>query len=152
MQRGRDGQGPAPRTEVSVEAGRLHGMQRGAVTSWRGVPYAAPPVGPRRFRPPEPVALWTGVRPAVRPGGASLQRRRVRGSVGSLGATLGEDCLYLNVHAPATAPTDGRPRPVLVWIHGGSFTSGSGALYDGSELAEQGDVVVVSINYRLGVF
>jgi len=137
---------------VTTAAGLLAGAQRGGWTSWRGVPYAAPPVGPLRFCSPQPVTPWTGVRPALRSGGAATQRIGVSGSAHRLGETLGEDCLYLNVYAPRAARTDGRPRPVLVWVHGGAYTSGSGALYSGGGLAEEGDVVVVTINYRLGVF
>jgi para-nitrobenzyl esterase len=137
---------------VTVAGGRLRGVERGAVTSWLGVPYAAPPVGPRRFRAPAPVEPWAGVRPALEPAGASLQARSAGGRARALGSAVGEDCLYLNVHVPTAARTDGRPRPVLVWLHGGAFTGGSGALYPGGPLAEQGDLVVVTVNYRLGVF
>ncbi|GAA1842817.1 carboxylesterase/lipase family protein [Microlunatus capsulatus] len=138
-------------TVVTVAAGRLQGVERDGVTSWLGVPYAAPPLGPRRFRAPAPVERWDGVRPAVRPAGAALQAPGLGGGKG-LGPSVGEDCLYVNVHAPAGAPHDGRPRPVLVWLHGGAFTGGSGALYRGAPLAAQGDLVVVTVNYRLGVF
>jgi para-nitrobenzyl esterase len=137
---------------VTVAGGRLRGTSQGGVSSWLGVPYAAPPVGPRRFRAPAPVEPWDGVRPATRPAGASQQGRSINGSARALGSGIGEDCLYLNVHAPVAAATDGRPRPVLVWLHGGAFTGGSGALYRGAPLAEQGDLVVVTVNYRLGVF
>jgi len=137
---------------VGTAAGRLAGRRRGAVTSWRGVPYAAPPVGPLRFRAPRPVERWGGTRPATRAAAAATQGRGLGQSARALGAGVGEDCLYLNVHAPGAALVDGRPRPVLVWLHGGAFTSGSGALYDGSRLAEEGDIVVVTVNYRLGVF
>ncbi len=136
---------------VQVASGRLGGIARDGVTSWLGVPYAAPPVGPRRFRVPAPVERWDGVRPATRAAGASLQGGAWGRSARALGLAPSEDCLYLNVHAPAGAATDGRPRPVLVWVHGGSFTGGSGALYDGAPLARQGDLVVVTVNYRLGV-
>ncbi len=140
-------QGPV----VTVAGGRLRGVDRGTVTSWLGVPYAAPPVGLRRFRAPEPVPSWPGDRPATRPGSAASQSGSATTSLRTLGG-VGEDCLYLNVSAPSAARSDGRPRPVLVWIHGGAFTGGSGALYNGESLAEQGDVVVVTVNYRLGVF
>lgn len=137
---------------VSTAAGQLSGVQRGTVSCWRGVPYAAPPVGAIRFRSPRPVPSWSGVRPALRSAGAATQALRIGGSVRRLGETVGEDCLYLNVYAPSAARTDGRLRPVLVWVHGGAYTSGSGALYDGTPLAEEGDIVVVTVNYRLGVF
>jgi para-nitrobenzyl esterase len=137
---------------VTVAGGQLQGVERDGTTSWLGVPYAAPPLGPRRFRRPAPVDAWEGVRPATRPAGAAQQARSVHSPVRALGSGVGEDCLYLNVHAPADARTDGRPRPVLVWLHGGAFTGGSGALYAGAPLAAQGDLVVVTVNYRLGVF
>ena len=137
---------------VATTAGQLGGVDRGPVAAWLGVPYAAPPVGPRRFRAPEPVDRWSGVRPARTFGGAAVQSRSRGATRGQLGTSVTEDALYLNVYAPRTALTDGRPRPVLVWLHGGAFTSGSGALYDGGPLAAAGDVVVVTLNYRLGVF
>jgi len=137
---------------VTVAGGQLQGVERDGVTSWLGVPYAAPPLGPRRFRLPVPVEPWDGVRPATRSAGAALQGGSFGGSTRALGSAVGEDCLYLNVHAPSAARADGRPRPVLVWLHGGAFTGGSGALYQGGPLAEQGDLVVVTVNYRLGVF
>ncbi len=133
---------------VEVEAGTLSGTVRGRVTVWLGVPYAEPPVGRLRFTAPTKVRPWRGVRPATRVGGAAQQTTAVTASTRRLG-TPSEDCLYLNVVAP-TEPAP--PRPVLVWIHGGAYTSGSGALYNGSELAASGDIVVVTINYRLGVF
>lgn len=137
---------------VNVAGGRLRGAVRGGLASWLGVPFAAPPVGRRRFRAPEPAASWSGVRAATGLAGAALQSGSLLKPLRSLGSGVSEDCLYLNVYAPAAARTDGRPRPVLVWVHGGAFTGGSGALYNGGPLAEQGDLVVVSVNYRLGVF
>ena len=136
---------------VTVASGRLQGALRDGQASWLGVPYAAPPVGSRRFREPEPVPAWDGLRPATALGGAAPQNGSLTGPLRLLGSATSEDCLYLNVYAPAAARTDGRPRPVLVWVHGGSFSGGSGALYDGGPLAEQGDLVVVTLNYRLGV-
>jgi para-nitrobenzyl esterase len=133
---------------VEVEAGVLAGTARGRVNAWLGVPFAEPPVGRLRFTAPAKVRPWRGVRPATTIGGAAQQVTAVTASTRLLG-TPSEDCLYLNVVAPAEpAP----PRPVLVWIHGGAYTSGSGALYNGSELAASGDIVVVTVNYRLGVF
>jgi len=138
-----------PDLVVESAAGALQGVRRGGVAAWLGVPYAKPPVGDLRFRPPEPMAPWPEVRAADRYAGAALQSRRPWDGPLQLGAGLGEDCLYLNVFAPAV---DGPGRPVLVWVHGGAFASGSGALYDGAALAELGDLVVVTVNYRLGVF
>jgi len=104
-----------------------------------------------RFRAPQPVPSWTGLRPATQNAAAALQSGSVTSPLRRLGPGVSEDCLYLNVYAPSRAATDGRLRPVLVWIHGGAFKGGSAALYPGAELAEQGDLVVVTLNYRLGV-
>jgi para-nitrobenzyl esterase len=116
----------------------------------KGIPYAMPPVGQRRWRRPEPVVPWHGVRDAIVSGPACVQPSRRYGSIYDrpLAATS-EDCLYLDIWAPEGA----RDLPVLVWIHGGSFIWGAGSdpLYDGAALARRG-AVVVSINYRLGVF
>ncbi len=133
---------------VEIESGTLAGSARGAVDVWLGVPFAEPPVGRLRFTAPVAVRPWRGVRPATAVGGAAQQLTAVTASTRQLGSPS-EDCLYLNVYAPAEP---GPPRPVLVWIHGGSYASGSGALYNGSGLAAGGDVVVVTLNYRLGVF
>ncbi|MDQ1394445.1 MAG: para-nitrobenzyl esterase [Acidimicrobiaceae bacterium] len=117
---------------------------------WRGVPYAAPPVGPLRFRPPQPPPPWKGVRDASRFGPAAPQAiSPLQGLVGGQPGRWSEDCLYLNVFAP----TDGRAGlPVMVWIHGGAFIGGSGSArwYDGGRFAAGGEVVVVTLNYRLG--
>lgn len=117
---------------------------------FRGLPFARPPIGPLRFRPPEPPAPWSGVREAVHFGTSAAQNGALVGPLMSLGiGRTGEDCLYLNVWTPRP---DRARRPVLVWIHGGAFILGSGSqmLYEGSALARRGDVVVVTINYRLG--
>jgi para-nitrobenzyl esterase len=122
----------------------------GGLAVFRGLPFARPPVGPLRFQPPEPREPWSGVRDAARFGPSAPQNGALVGPLMSLGITrTGEDCLYLNIWTPAA---DGARRPVLVWIHGGAFILGSGSqtLYDGSALARRGDVVVVTINYRLG--
>ncbi len=127
----------------------VKGTPEGDVTVWRGVPYAAPPVGPGRFRPPGALQPWVGARPAADFGPSSLSTD-VPGLVLPSGDDMlpeDEDCLYLNVWSPV-APGD--LRPVLVWIHGGYFVFGSGSNYDGAGLAAHGDVVVVTINYRLG--
>ncbi len=141
-----------PDATATLTGGTLQGRPGPVVTSWLGVPYAEPPVGPLRFSPPAPVPAWSGVRPAVRLGGASAQAGLLGGANRGLGSGVGEDCLYLNVHTPTAALRDGVPRPVLVWVHGGAFTGGSGGLYNGTPLAELGDIVVVTVNYRLGVF
>jgi len=134
-------QGAAP--VVRAPAGELRGELEGAVAVFRGVPYAQPPVGERRWRPAEPLPAWEGVRQATRFGAACMQPP----SPFEHHAAMSEDCLFLNVWTPK----DARDAPVMVWIHGGSLVSGAGsdAVTDGARLAEQG-VVVVSINYRLG--
>jgi len=124
------------------------GMVRGIVASdhrmFAGIPYAAPPVGPLRFQPPAKALAWTGVRDARKPGPRCLQDP---GSDPEFGRQSDEDCLTLNVWTPVTP---GPPRPVMVWIHGGAFMNGSGNIYDGRWLAAKGDIIVVTINYRLG--
>jgi para-nitrobenzyl esterase len=149
---GADAGAQAAATVVRVDAGPLRGVAADSVVSFKGVPYAAPPVGPLRWRAPQPVAPWPGVRPADRYGAICVQRHDpADNGVGPL--PMSEDCLTLNVFTPAAAPGGGERRglPVMVWIHGGGYVNGSAtaALYDGSALARQG-VVVVTLNYRLG--
>lgn len=116
---------------------------------WRGVPFAAPPIGASRFRPPRPPDPWDGARSATAFGPSSISTE-VPGLIlpsGDDARPESEDCLYLNVWSPLSGQS---ARPVLVWIHGGAFVFGSGSNYDGAWLAEHGDVVIVTINYRLG--
>jgi para-nitrobenzyl esterase len=134
--------------QARVVEGMLSGVPNGDVVSFKGIPYAAPPVGELRWRPPQPANPWAGVRPAANYGAICEQKYNSKDNgVGPLPKS--EDCLTLNVFAPMQA----KMAPVMVWIHGGGFVNGSGsaALYDGSALARQG-VVVVTINYRLGHF
>jgi len=136
---------------VRVAGGVLRGKLRRGVRVWRGIPYAAPP---RRFAPPEPPRAWTGERDATRPGSVAEQSRDPRlAMMSGVGGTItmSEDCLTLDVCAPATPSTT--PRPVLVWIHGGAFVMGSGSspLYDGTSFAARHDLIVVTLNYRLGL-
>ncbi len=136
--------------EVETSHGRIRGTESAGIRSFRGVPFASPPVGVRRFRPPVPPEPWTGVREATRPGPAAPQYALPWfGWISAAGVSPGDDCLSLNVWTPGL---DGARRPVLVWIHGGGFMVGAGSttIYDGSELARRGDVVVVTLNYRLG--
>ncbi len=141
-------------TQAQTTLGALQGVEDDGAIVFRGVPFAKPPVGALRWRQPEPLEPWTGVRDATE-FGASAMQRVLPGDLGDLiGIPLqeiSEDCLYLNIWTPAL---DGRKRPVMVWIHGGGNTVGSGTQprIDGRRLALAGDVVVVTTNYRLGAF
>lgn len=137
---------------VSTPSGKLEGTDLGGCLEFRGVPFATPPVEALRYRPPQKLEPWVGVRDATTFGSVAPQNDAasvvVRRALG--GPTVqSEDCLYLNVWTPAADMTR---RPVLVWIHGGAFTVGTGGseLYNGTRMAQRGDVVVVTINYRLG--
>ncbi len=134
-------------------SGSIRGREEGGLRVFRGVPFAAAPVGALRFCPPQPHAGWSGVRDAVEWGPIARQQE-IEGMEDLFPQTTqaqSEDCLFLNVWTPGL---DDAARPVMVWIHGGAFTIGSGSepLYDGANLAARGDLVVVTINYRLGVF
>ncbi len=138
-------------SEVETRSGRLRGAIRDGVHVFRGIPYAAPPTGALRFRPPAPVESWSGVRDATRPGPAAPQIPSPLSRIMGAGTeTWDEDCLRLEVYTPGA---DDARRPVMVWLHGGGFTSGAGSqeIYDGSRIARRGDVVVVSVTYRLGI-
>jgi para-nitrobenzyl esterase len=131
---------------VTTESGALEGVQQGNLTIYKGVPFAAPPVGPLRWREPQPAATWAGVRKANSFAPACLQN-----GVSMPGETppaMSEDCLYLNIWTPARKA---ERLPVLVWIHGGGYVNGSASmpLYWGDKLARRG-IVVVTIAYRLG--
>ncbi|MBF6126486.1 carboxylesterase family protein [Nocardia brasiliensis] len=140
------GSDPAPADPVvTTESGTVRGVVDGNFHTYDGIPFAAPPVGERRWAPPQPVPAWTGVRPADKPGPACLQPPE-----GATAIETSEDCLYLNVRTPS-APR-AQPRPVMVWLHGGGFYLGQGSEYDSRRLVETGDVVVVTVNYRLGAF
>lgn len=123
---------------VRTDAGWVRGSAEPGHVAYRGIPYAAPPVGDLRWRSPRAVAPWPGVRDATRPGSRCPQA--------GLTPSVDEDCLYLNV----TAPRGARRAPVLVWIHGGGLIAGAGSDYDARRLATQGGLVVVTVNYRLG--
>ncbi len=133
---------------AKLDAGVVEGARSGEVLVYRGIPYAAGPSGSLRWRAPQPVKSWTGVRRATTNGAACPQPHLSDDPWAQVGPQS-EDCLFLNVFAPAKTPKGGDA--VMVFIHGGSFTRGSGAvpLYDGSALAKRG-VVIVTINYRLG--
>lgn len=133
-----------------TEAGVVRGVEGDGVRAFLGVPYATAPVGDLRWRGPRPVEAWDGVRDATRLGSDCVQalgRKAILGGGG--GIVVGsEDCLFVNVYGPATEPE--RVRPVMVYLHGGAFTIGSGANYDPSRLATEQDRVVVTVNFRLG--
>ncbi|NRA03339.1 MAG: carboxylesterase/lipase family protein [Myxococcales bacterium] len=141
------------RTTVETRHGRLEGTRAGGEIAFRGVPYAAPPLAARRWAPPAPPEPWSGVRRAVEfaPAAPQLVIELETLPILDIGVETNEDCLYLNVWTPGC---DAARRPVMVWIHGGGFTIGTGAqlVQDAMPLVEHGDVVVVSINYRLGLF
>jgi para-nitrobenzyl esterase len=133
---------------ADVDGGRLEGVRERGLRVYKGVPFAAPPLGDLRWRPPQPVKPWPGVRPAKTFAPACMQA-----GVSMPGETppaTSEDCLYLNVWTPATA---GARLPVLVWIYGGGFANGSASmpLYWGDRLAKRG-IVVVTVAYRVGPF
>ncbi len=136
--------------EVKTESGALAGAASDGVLSFKGVPFAAPPVGPLRWRAPQPAPAWTGVRPASQYGHDCMQQP-FPSDAAPLGTEPAEDCLVVNVWRPAQST--GRKLPVMVWIYGGGFVNGgsSPAVYDGSQFARRG-IVFVSFNYRLGRF
>jgi len=132
--------------------GPVRGISGSRALAWKGIPYAAPPVGDLRFRAPQPPKPWTEVADGGRYGFVCPQPP-VPVFPLDLGADQDEDCLSVNIWAPSgTKPGDGKP--VMVWVHGGAYVLGSGSqpLYDGRRLSSEGDVVVVTLNYRLGVF
>ncbi|WP_417464849.1 carboxylesterase/lipase family protein [Kordiimonas sp.] len=133
---------------VDTPAGKLRGVQEGDRTVFRAVPYALPPTGERRFRAPEPMPKWDGVRDAVNAGPACMQPPMAAGPYNRGEVKMDEDCLILDVTVPAGA----KDAPVMVWIHGGTLIWGSSQspMYNGAEFAKRG-VILVSINYRLGV-
>jgi para-nitrobenzyl esterase len=134
---------------VRAPVGALQGTADDRLNVFKGVPYAQPPVGPARWTPPRPVADWQGVHKATAFGDACVQSMPLPGNIyGDAPARMSEDCLSLNIWSPKIA----RKAPVFVWIHGGALSAGSSreTMYDGAKLARQG-VIVVSINYRLGV-
>ena len=137
------------RTDTGQVLGLLTGAERSVIV-FKGIPYAAPPVGALRWRPPAPVAPWTGVREVFEFGAVAPQEPSNFGGV-TADAEMSEDCLFLNVWTAAETRDAGLP--VMVWIHGGGFRIGAGSLplYDGTKLAEAG-AVVVTFNYRLNVF
>jgi para-nitrobenzyl esterase len=132
---------------VRPSDGLVRGTTAGTVHEFLGIPYAAPPTGNLRWRPPAPSASWEGVRDATQFGASCPQATMLNPFLPP--GPISEDCLYLNVYTPTVRDRGGDGRPVLVWIHGGGLTVDGARNYDGSKLAADG-VVVVTINYRLG--
>ena len=131
---------------ASTAEGAVRGVQTPEGNVFLGLPFASPPVGPLRFRPPAPPQPWTGVRDATKAGDICEQ-------IAIPGAgKQSEDCLTLNVYAPPGAPDPAHPRPVMVWIYGGGFSIGDNVQYDPSRIAARQGVIVVAPNYRLGPF
>jgi para-nitrobenzyl esterase len=141
-------QGPKP---VRTQAGLVQGTVEDGIASYKGIPFAAPPVGDLRWHAPEPPAPWKGVKRADQFAPACMQIPIVMPALGITAVPVSEDCLYLNVWTPAKSPKD--KLPVMVWIYGGGFTAGATSFssYDGTNLAKKG-VVLVSVAYRVGPF
>jgi para-nitrobenzyl esterase len=138
---------PAPLV-VHTDKGFVRGIEAGGARKFLGIPYAAPPTGPLRWRPPQPALRWRGIMDAAKPGPVCAQTGSV--VTGEPVTSTAEDCLYLNVYTPPALTH--RAVPVMVWIHGGGFTGGAGSIYDGAPLTTGHNVIVVTINYRLGPF
>lgn len=138
---------PAHAKPIAIDSGKVEGRQIGATRVFKGIPYAAPPVGPLRWRPPQPAVSWRGVRKAASHSPACPQPGKYPPDAPQ--EATSEDCLTLNIWAPVKSAGK---LPVMVWIHGGGLMNGSGSLphYAGDQLAARG-VIVVTLNYRLGV-
>ncbi|WP_020496592.1 carboxylesterase/lipase family protein [Sciscionella marina] len=135
---------PSDPAVVHTDAGSVRGSVQHGTRVFQRIPYAAPPVGELRWRDPRPVAPWQGVRDATKPSPSCAQNPGETAQPSD-----NEDCLYLNVTTPAKKP--GKPKPVIVWIHGGVFMSGTSNGFDAKRWANRGDAIVVTINYRLGM-
>jgi len=134
---------------VMTDKGAVRGVIRNGVREFKGIPYAQPPVGKLRWSLPEPATAWSGILDATKYKNACPQVERY----GLTESSDNEDCLHINVTVPYSGKADlKRKRTVIVWLHGGAFVGGSSALYPLDYMAKSGDVVVVSMNYRLGIF
>lgn len=141
----------ADATIVKIDSGTVQGASDNSVITFKGIPYATPPVGPLRWQPPQAAATWSGIRPALTFGHDCMQLPLSSDAAPSSGQVPDEDCLVMNVWRPADATL--KKLPVVVWIYGGGGVNGSSAsaVYDGSQFAKQ-NVILVSFNYRLGRF
>ena len=133
---------------VLTGKGAVRGFFTAGAREFLGIPYAAPPAGALRWRPPRPAAPWTGIRDATTFGNVCAQAGNV--GTGVTNTSTAEDGLVVNVYTPKTLPR--RPLPVMVWIHGGGFSGGTANIYDSAVLAARGNVIVVNINYRVNAF
>ena len=150
----------AQQVVVETNSGKIRGIAENGVNVFKGIPYAESPEGERRFAPPVKLQPWTGVRDAFEFGNRAMQDENAFAMSPALIKLfaarelppMSENCLVLNVWTPAV--NDGRKRPVMFWCHGGAFIAGSGdsPWYEGTNLCRKGDVVVVTINHRLGAF
>ena len=141
---------PGGHDRVTIDTGTLQGASADGVISFKGVPFANPPLGPLRWKPPQPVAKWQGVREATSYGPDCMQEP-FPGDAAPLGVTPERRLPLRQRLAPRKSPQPGKKLPVMVWIYGGGFVNGGGSpkVYDGSEFAKDG-IVLVSFNYRLG--
>jgi para-nitrobenzyl esterase len=138
-------------TLVKISNGQLEGVrEKSGVISFKGIPFAQPPIGDLRWKDPQPVAGWTGIRKCDTFGYNPMQKK-VFGDMGFRSPGMSEDCLYLNVWVPAKKTRE--KMPVLVYFYGGGFVAGDGseARYDGESMAKRG-IISLTVNYRLGVF
>ncbi|RYY14131.1 MAG: carboxylesterase family protein [Chitinophagaceae bacterium] len=141
----------APGINVNTSYGQLEGVKEASgIYAFKGIPFAAPPVGELRWKEPQPLKKWDGVRPALAFGARAMQKP-IFGDMGFRSDVESEDCLYLNVWTPAKSPKE--KLPVLVYFYGGGFMAGDGSesRYDGEQMAKKG-IVALTVNYRLGVF
>jgi para-nitrobenzyl esterase len=138
---------------VTIQLGKLEGLSKEGIFTFKGIPYASPPIGEKRWLPPQPMTPWNGVREAKKVGNVAPQNMSDIGPLQNKELLAqevhSEDCLFLNIWSPGL---DNKKRPVMFWIHGGGFSTGAGSRinYNGEKLTKRGDVVVVTINYRLG--